>query len=156
MQQIQFYIDRDGEDSARESIRMQLAVSIRSLINPQVHASTREYRKRFVDDAKEMARFIKNDEACNILKEVLAKAEEKLAKLGAKDAALHAPFIAQLRDAISVTPNFAHGVISKLSQHPLDDAKPVTVAQRQFVVAEADYARVAKMLAEANISFSDK
>jgi len=65
---IQFYINRDGLESAKDSIRMILKVYRKSVLCSKKrghfkphHASTREFRQAFIDSYLQFKRFLQNE-----------------------------------------------------------------------------------------------
>jgi hypothetical protein len=155
MNLIKFYVERDGEASARESILMQFEVSLRALLSAQSHATTREYRPRFLEEAILMCEFLGHDVAMQILQSVLQKVSLKVAKMDDKDAARTAPFVKQLQtavDAVAQNGQHACAALKAIQQHPLDAPKKSDV-HKQLVIATADLDRVKELLQSENIPF---
>lgn len=157
MSLIKFYIDRDGEVSARESILMQFEVTLRALLNGQSHATTREFRPLFVEDAIAMCEFLGNDVASSVLLPVLQKVNEKSHKLSKEDAARTVPFIQQLNLAVDDTVLDGSYVIDealkRIRSHPLDGPKS-NGTQKRISILETDLERVTQLLQAEKISFS--
>jgi hypothetical protein len=154
MPSIQFYLDRDGEASARETVRMQLEVAVRAILNAQSHASQRDYRPLFIADAMEYCKFIGTAVATPVLTEIATKVAEKVSKMSAQDHARHMPFLRQFEEALDDAQGMggtAMDVLSTVSAtYPLD-TPTVQSKRRALTVSDKDYEQACAILSAANI-----
>jgi hypothetical protein len=156
MDLIKFYLERDGEESARQSIQMQFEVATRALLNAQSHATAREYRPRFVEDARKMAEFLGHSAALKVMLSVMENVSEKIVKMAEKDALKATPYFKHFQAALNAVLNAgadACAVFDGIRNHPLDIPK-VEIAHKQLTVSAADLDRVMQLLKAENIPFS--
>jgi hypothetical protein len=156
MDLIKFYLGRDGEENARKSILMQFEVSVRALLNAQSHATSREYRTRFVDDAQKLAEFLGHSASLKVMVDSLQGVSEKIGRMAEKDAAKATPFLTQFQaalDAVLAANTDASTVFDRIRNHPLDTPKP-SVVYKQVTVSAADLDRVMQLLKAENLSYT--
>jgi hypothetical protein len=89
---IDFYVQRDGEASARESVRMHFRNYLEGLTNQKSHISTRDYRPKFVDSLLAMARFLGETETTALVGEVRETLWKRVGNAGLDNAFLR-PFL---------------------------------------------------------------
>jgi hypothetical protein len=156
MDLINFYMGRDGEESARKSILMQFEVSLRALLNAQSHATAREYRPRFLEDAILMCDFLGHDAAMRVMLLVVTNVSEKVEKMAEADALRAGPYVKQFSAAFeAILKNGAHAsaILNDIRTHPFDATKADNT-RKQVTVLAADLDRVKQLLQAENIPFS--
>lgn len=127
---IDFYLRRDGEASTRETLKMQLGVTVRSVISAESHASNPQYRGKFIDDAKAYAEFLGEDEATRVLQVVISQVRTKRAAVSDRQAR----FSDQLLKADGIP---SQELLERLRPYPLREDEPsATTAGDQADVAE--------------------
>jgi len=146
---IAFYLHRDGEASARDSIRMQFENYLASVVNPKSHGSQREFRELFASSLRDMAVFLGD----GVAKEFILKACT-LAKKRATDkmAIRHALNF----EAIVASHAAAVDIIEALRTHPSDkdmvEQSDQATDLRRILVSSANLTRAIAVLEAAGIA----
>lgn len=142
---IDFYVERDGDVSARDTIAAQFQNYLEGLSNPKSHASLREFRGKFVDSLQAMAAFLGENRAGELL--------VKVAKATAERASGNpTPHVQQLGNVLPPANHSVHAALEELRKHPLDEESPAQATSLSTIrVASDDFVRARTLLESAQI-----
>lgn len=146
---IDFYVQRDGLDSTRETVRMQFRNYLEALTNPKSHASTREYRSVFVDSLKMMVEFIGAYESYELVKAV----RDMLMERAERSKQEPSVFVQALNHAVRCAMP-AMTTIEMLREYPLDKEKEADSSFATLRLKPEDYTRARALLEAANITIA--
>ena len=144
---IEFYIQRDGEESARESVKMQFRNYLEALTNPKSHASTREYRSSFVDSLQTMATFLGTD----VTQKLIVAARDAVMDRAERAKQEPGVFVQALNHAVRCAASVPV-TLEMLREYPLDKEKKVEIPVVTLQVKPEDYTRARALLESANIT----
>ena len=147
---IEFYVQRDGEESAKQTIELHFKSYLEALTSPKSHGSTREYRSRFLDSLISMAEFLGNSTALELIAKVRNDVMDKALRSGM---ASH-PFVTTLNHAVGCAYPSAAETLEVLRPYPLDTAKEQSTQRYATLhVSPSEYLRAVSVLESANIPF---
>lgn len=146
---IDFYVQRDGEESARETVKLHFRNYLEALTNQKSHASTRDFRSKFVDSLKAMANFLGDEEAKALTTEVRDTVMVRLNKAGQVPGA----FVHALNHAVRCAYASIQDTLEVLRAYPLDAEKaPQGTLSASIQVSPEDYQRAIAVLEAAKIA----
>ena len=144
---INFYLERDGEDGAKETVKMHFRNYLEALTNPKAHASTRDYRSKFVDSLLTMATFLGEAVSRELTVAVRDAAMDRAARANQEPGA----FVQSLNHAVRC--GFpTDKTLEMLREYPLDREKETESGFAALRIKPADYQRAVALLEAANIS----
>jgi hypothetical protein len=143
---IDFYVQRDGAESAHESVRMQFRNYLEALTNPKSHASTREYRSSFVDSLQMMATFLGTD----VAQELIVAGRDSLMDRAERAKQEPGVFVQALNHAVRCAVSVPM-TLEMLREYPLDKERKVEILVATLQVKPEDYTRARALLESADI-----